>query len=162
MDIVVRGYTPEDLEQMRLIWNAVVEEGMAFPQEEELTPQQARHFFEGQSYTGVACSGGEVLGLYILHPNNVGRCGHIANTSYAVKAGQRGKQIGRRLVRHSMATAAGLGFTILQFNAVVASNHGAIHLYKKLGFTQLGVIPKGFKTKSGRYEDILPFYIALA
>lgn len=29
-------------------------------------------------------------------------------------------------------------------NAVVASNKAALHLYKKLGFIQLGIIPKGF------------------
>jgi len=29
-------------------------------------------------------------------------------------------------------------------NAVVASNKATLHLYKKLGFIQLGIIPKGF------------------
>ena len=28
----------------------------------------------------------EIVGLYILHPNNIGRCGHICNASYAVKS----------------------------------------------------------------------------
>ena len=32
---------------------------------------------------------------------------------------------------------------------------------KKLGFTQLGVIPKGFLLKNGSYEDIIPHYIEL-
>ena len=35
-------------------------------------------------------------------------------------------------------------FKILQFNAVVASNKAALHLYKKLGFIQLGIIQKDF------------------
>jgi len=33
----------------------------------------------------------------------------------------------------------------MQFNAVVATNASAIHLYEKLGFVRLGVIPKGYK-----------------
>ena len=37
----------------------------------------------------------------------------------------------------------------------------ALKLYKKLGFTQLGVIPKGFLLKDGNYEDIIPHYIEL-
>ena len=53
------------------------------------------------------------------------------------------------------------GFRVLQFNAVVATNAGARHLYEKLGFTQLGVIPKGFLLKDGSYEDIIPHYIEL-
>ena len=37
---------------------------------------------------------GKVYGLYILHPNNVGRCGHICNASYAVSSDARGRHIG--------------------------------------------------------------------
>ena len=49
----------------------------------------------------------------------------------------------------------------LQFNAVVKSNASALHLYEKLGFTQLGVIPGGFLMKDGSYEDIIPHYHVL-
>ncbi len=61
---------------------------------------------------------GCIYGLYILHPNNVGRCGHICN----------------------------------------ASNTHARHLYERLGFVQLGVIPGGFRMKDGHDEDICPYY----
>jgi RimJ/RimL family protein N-acetyltransferase len=60
-----------------------------------------------------------------------------------------------------MAAAGRLGFRILQFNAVVATNAAAIHLYKKIGFTPLGVIPGGFRMDDGSYADIFPFYIEL-
>lgn len=161
MGVTIRKYTEDDLPEMREIWNSIVDEGVAFPQEDVLDSHRAQMFFAGQSYTGVAQDNGEIVGLYILHPNNVGRCGHIANASYAVKAGQRGKHIGEYLVNDSMMVAASLSFRILQFNAVVASNKGALHLYKKLGFTPLGTIPGGFKMKNGTYEDIIPFYITL-
>ena len=103
----------------------------------------------------------KTLGLYILHPNNVGRCGHICNASYAVSKTARGRGIGRILVKDCISRAKTLGFRILQFNAVVASNTPALNLYKDLGFTQLGVIPKGFKNKNGDYEDIIPHFIEL-
>ena len=102
---------------------------------------------------------GEVVGLYSLHPNNVGRCGHICNASYAVKSGCRGLHIGEALVRDCLVQAGRLGFTILQFNAVVESNLRARRLYTRLGFTQLGVIPGGFRMKDGTYENICPYYI---
>ena len=66
--------------------------------------------------------------------------------------------MGEMLVRHCMEKGKELGFGILQFNAVVASNKGALHLYEKLGFTKLGVIPGGFLMKDGSYEDIIPHY----
>lgn len=99
--------------------------------------------------------------MYILHPNNVGRCGHICNASYAVKKNRRGMHIGEAMVRDCMEKGRELGFKILQFNAVVKTNSAALALYKKLGFKQLGVIPKGFMLKSGEYEDIIPHYIEL-
>lgn len=163
MSIIVRAYTNEDLSAMVEIWNQVVEDGVAFPQLELLDEVSGRTFFEEQSFTGAAIEEetGLVVGLYILHPNNVGRCGHISNASYAVRRGQRGKHIGEALVTHCLAQAKKLGFQILQFNAVVASNASALHLYEKLGFVRLGVIPKGFLMKDGTYQDIIPHYHVL-
>lgn len=161
MSVIIRKYTCNDLPEMKNIWNAVVEEANSFPQDKPLSDNDAMIFFSGQSYTGIAEDNGIIVGLYILHPNNIGRCGHIANASYAVKAGHRGKHIGEALVKDSMRVAADLSFKILQFNAVVAKNMGAIHLYKKLGFKQLGTIPGGFRINDEIYEDIIPFYIEL-
>jgi ribosomal protein S18 acetylase RimI-like enzyme len=66
--------------------------------------------------------------------------------------------MGRLLVEDSMAQARALGYRILQFNAVVASNAGARRLYEKLGFVQLGIIPGGFRMPDGTYADICPYY----
>ena len=154
----IRGFTKQDVPAMTEIWNEVVEAGLAFPQEETLTAEQAEQFFASQSFTAVAEDNGVIAGLYILHPNNVGRCGHIANASYAVRRELRGKQIGRELVSHSLRKCAELGFRILQFNAVVADNKPALALYESLGFRRLGVIPGGFRKKDGSYADIIPHY----
>ena len=159
MSVYVRGLEERDLAEAVRIWNQVVEDGLAFPQLELLTVETGRDFFAQQSFTGVACTPeGEVAGLYILHPNNVGRCGHICNASYAVDRNRRGEHVGEALVRHCLEKGRELGFRILQFNAVVASNASALALYRKLGFVQLGTIPGGFLLKDGRYEDIIPHY----
>ena len=47
------------------------------------------------------------------------------------------------------------------WNEVVESNIHARHLYERIGFTQLGVIPNGFRMKDGHYENICPYYIEL-
>ena len=119
----------------------------------------AKEFFSSQTHCAVALSEDEVVGLYILHPNNVGRCGHISNASYAVASRARGMHIGERLVTDCMRQAKLHGFSIIQFNAVVATNLAARHLYERLGFRQLGKIPGGFRMKNGEYEDICPYYI---
>ena len=159
-EIVIRAYDEKELPEMIRIWNEVVEEGIAFPQEEILTLQTGSQFFSSQTYSAVAVNAGtqEVCGLYILHPNNVGRCGHICNASYAVRPDLRGLHIGEKLVLDCLHQGKCHGFKVLQFNAVVASNVHARHLYERLGFTQLGTIPKGFRMKDGHYEDICPYY----
>ena len=160
MNIKVRKYTDIDLPKMIMIWNEVVEEGIAFPQVDLLNEYTGKDFFASQSYCGVAedIDTKNILGLYILHPNNIGRCGHIANASYAVSSSYRGFHIGEILVVHCMEIGKADGFKILQFNAVVKTNSSARYLYEKLGFQQLGTIPGGFLMKEGHYEDICPYY----
>ena len=154
----VREYNDQDLKEIIRIWNEVVEEGIAFPQEDTLDMESGADFFTSQSYTGVAEEDGKIYGLYILHPNNIGRCGHICNASYAVSSKCRGQHIGEKLVMDCLSKAKELGFRVLQFNAVVESNIHARHLYERLGFTQLGTIPGGFRMKDGHYENICPYY----
>ena len=143
------------------IWNEVVREGIAFPQEDELDLATGDEFFSAQSFTGLAVDGEEILALYILHPNNVGRCAHISNASYAVRSDVRGRHIGEIIVKDSIDRARELGFKILQFNAVVATNIHARHLYQRLGFKELGTIPGGFRMPDGSFEDIVPQFICL-
>ena len=116
MEIQVRAYTQADLPALIRIWNEVVEDGVAFPQEELLDASSGAAFFAEQTCTAVAVDRqtGHIYGLYILHPNNV-----------------------------------------------VASNTHARHLYERLGFQPLGVIPGGFRMKDGHYEDICPYYHVL-
>lgn len=158
----VRAYEKKDLDAVNAIWNEVVEDGIAFPQLELLDRESGSAFFSSQTYTGVAEDAqGHVLGLYILHPNNIGRCGHIANASYAVSSKARGFHIGEALVMDSLRKAAAYGFRVMQFNAVVESNIHARHLYERCGFVQLGTIPGGFRMKDGHYENICPYYHTL-
>ena len=160
MNIIVRSFEERDLPAMREIWNHVVDEANAFPQEEGLGAEEAAPFFAGQTVSAVAedTESGRIVGLYILHPNNVGRCGHLANASYAVAPGIRGQHIGEKLVLDCLQQATAHGFRVLQFNAVVAGNGAARHLYEKLGFTLLGTVPGGFRLKDGSYEDICLYY----
>lgn len=161
MEVIIRRYKKEDIPSMLEIWNKVVEDANAFPQIDKLSQKDAEDFFASQTFTGVAIKDGQVVGLYILHPNNVGRCGHIANASYAVSENCRGHHIGEKLVKHSMKMGREFGFSILQFNAVVSTNASAIHLYEKIGFHRVGVVKNGYFLGNGKYEDIIIYYIEL-
>ena len=160
--MIVRAYEERDLDGMIEIWNEVVEEGEAFPQEEYLDRAAGAEFFASQTYAAVAVEEADntVHGLYILHPNNIGRCGHIGNASYAVRSESRCRHIGEKLVLDCLEQAKA-HFKLLQFNAVVDSNIHARHLYERLGFVSLGSVPKGFRMKDGHFEDIWLYYYKL-
>ena len=161
--ITVEKYSRENILSAIEIWNEVVREGIAFPQEDELNEISGDEFFSAQSFTGLAkdTETNEILAIYILHPNNVGRCGHISNASYAVKSNLRGRHIGEIIVKHCIEKARELGFKILQFNAVVATNIHARNLYRRLGFKELGIIPNGFRMPDGTFADIVPQFLTL-
>ena len=63
MQITVRAYQPSDLPAMIRIWNEVVEDGIAFPQEHFLDEQTGAEFFAKQTYSAVAEVDDKVLGL---------------------------------------------------------------------------------------------------
>ena len=52
--MIIRGYNEKDLGAMIEIWNEVVEDGIAFPQEEALDKSGGEAFFASQTYCGVA------------------------------------------------------------------------------------------------------------
>ena len=158
MEVRVRPYIEQDIPAMAAIWNRVVVDGQAFPQDEPVADDEAGEFFGSFDHCGVAFADDRIVGMYEIRPNNIGRCGHIANASYAVDPDCRNMHAGRALVSDSLEQAKRLGYRIMQFNAVVASNTHARHLYERLGFTQLGVIPGGFRLKDGGYADIIPHY----
>lgn len=47
------------------------------------------------------------------------------------------------------------------WNEVVATNTHALHLYERIGFKKLGIIPGGFRMPDGTYEDTIPHYYIL-
>ena len=55
--MVIRKYKEQDLPAVIGIWNEVVEEGIAFPQEDILNKESGAEFFASQSFTGVAEEG---------------------------------------------------------------------------------------------------------
>lgn len=161
MDIVFMKYRKEDLQIMKEAWNDILDEGVAFPGLDlyDLDTFQAM-LHQQDAVTGLYVN--DVLqGYYILHPNNIGRCSHVANASYVMLKESRGKHLGKSLVEHSLIEAKQLGFRGMQFNAVVASNTKALHIYETLGFQKIGKIEGGFLLKNGVYSDMYIFYKSL-
>ena len=159
MNHTFRPAQPGDTPLLREIWNHILEEGSFFPGEEPYQDDGGfAAFLAEQSAVTCLLADGRVAGYYILHPNNIGRCGHVANASYVLDRAFRGRGLGRPLVERSLEEAAALGFRGMQFNAVVAGNTAALRIYRGLGFQTVGTIPGGFLLPDGTYSDMYVMY----
>src|SRR3546814_3874644 len=96
--------------------------------------------------------------MYKFGANYPGLGSHVASATYIVRPAAQGKGIGRALVQHSLSRAKNDGFMAMQFNYVVSSNAPAVELYKKLGFTIAGTLPKAFRHQQLGLVDAYVMY----
>ncbi len=114
------------------------------------TPKESleKNWFAEYMDTFVAVDGDEILGTYIIKPNQIDLGDHIANCSYMVNPKYYGRGIGNQLCEHSINFAKQKGFLGIQFNIVVSTNENAVKLWQKFGFEIIGITPKGFRHKT--------------
>jgi len=140
-----------DLDRDRdAVWNIftkVISSGDTYVFDPE-TPKESlsKHWFADYMSTFVAENeNGEVVGTYVIKPNQIDLGNHIANGSYMVSPDNHGKGIGKLLCDHSIEFAKSEGFLGIQFNIVVSTNLPAVALWKKFGFEIIGTTPNGFR-----------------
>ena len=103
-------------------------------------------WIELPSATFVACNeAGDILGTYIIKPNQPGLGSHVCNCGYVVSKTAQGQGIAAQMCEHSQKLAVEMGFRAMQFNFVVATNTGAVRLWQKLGFEIVGTLPGVFQ-----------------
>ena len=99
-----------------------------------------------------------LVGTYYIKPNQPGLGAHVCNCGYIVSQEASGRGIASMMCRHSQEQAVARGFRAMQFNMVVATNEVALHLWKKLGFQVIGLLPKAFKHSKHGFVDAFIMY----
>lgn len=144
----------EDFPAIWQIFKDVIKGGDTYVNDEKTTKKEAREkWLNKKAHTFVAKKDDQILGVYLIKPNQVGRGSHIANASYIVSKNARGLGVGKTLALHSIDMARKLKFHAIQFNFVVSTNETAVNLWKLVGFEIIGTIPKAFKHKTLGYVD---------
>jgi L-amino acid N-acyltransferase YncA len=144
--ITIRKAEEADFEAIWPIFHQVVRRGDTYTYDPETTRGQAHSIWmSGGHSTYVACVDGRVVGTYILKPNQPGLGSHVANAGYMVGVDGRGKGVGRAMCEHSLDEARRMGFRAMQFNIVVSTNESAVALWKKLGFSVVGTLPRAYR-----------------
>ncbi|SFN69520.1 Ribosomal protein S18 acetylase RimI [Roseovarius lutimaris] len=112
--------------------------------------------------TYVAESGDEILGTYYIKTNQQGGGAHVCNCGYMVASAARGRGVAHAMCLASQDQARAMGYLAMQFNFVVATNLGAIKLWRSLGFETVGLLPRAFAHPTQGLVDALVMYKWLA
>ena len=143
--MIIRRATADDAAAIWSIFQAVVAPGDTYAFTSDTTETDAVAYFLGPGITSfVAEDDGQVIGMYKLIGNRIGRGSHVANASFMVDPTAQGRGAGRALGEHCLHEARRQGYEAMQFNFVVSTNTAGVALWKKLGFEIVGTLPKAF------------------
>ncbi|KAF9366926.1 hypothetical protein BGX34_000045 [Mortierella sp. NVP85] len=170
------------VDAMRHVLNEELERGDTYPHEFPLDMTQFEgYFFSGDAFVllkGRYQQATEVdprkeikdwekdlLGFFYIKPNFPGRCSHICNGGFVVNPIHRGLGIGSILGKSFLKLVPIIGYKSSMFNLVFESNVASIKLWRRLGFKEIGRIPKagrlrgqGATPDTEGYVDAIQFY----
>jgi DNA-binding MarR family transcriptional regulator/L-amino acid N-acyltransferase YncA len=162
-DVVIRRAGDSDREAVLHIARELVRTADTYAYEPDIDDDDLWRYWcpPGPGDGFVAELDGQIVGMFVIRPNNPGPGSHVANASYAVRADVRGIGLGRQMGQASLELATDLGYRAMQFNTVVSTNANAVHLWRALGFHIVGTIPDGFRLPDGRHVPHHIMYRAL-
>jgi L-amino acid N-acyltransferase YncA len=154
--VIIRDATDEDWPSIGSFFAAIVRAGTTYAYPENLSSAEAQALWmaEPPGKTVVAVSDERILGSATMGPNRPGRGSHIATASFMVDPEYHGRGTGRALGLHVVSWARASGYLGMQFNAVVETNHAAVHLWQELGFEILATVPGAFNHREYGYVGL--------
>jgi L-amino acid N-acyltransferase YncA len=156
---------PAGLSDADAIWSILeptIRAGETYTLPRAMDREQALAYWSSPGHTVfVAEEDGELLGTYYLRANQKGGGAHVGNCGYMTAAKASGRGVATAMCAHSLEYARSLGFRAMQFNFVVSTNVGAIHLWQKFGFATVGRLAGAFLHPSLGYVDALVMYRTL-
>jgi ribosomal protein S18 acetylase RimI-like enzyme len=101
-----------------------------------------------------AVTGNEVVGWADITPSSIPECAHRGELGMGVSAQHRGKGIGSRLLEACLAHARKINLAKVELT-VYTNNAAAIALYRKYGFTEVGVRRDYRRLDGITYDELL-------
>jgi GNAT superfamily N-acetyltransferase len=155
-----------DSEPLRRLFQTIIEEGDSYPHDRLPDPVDLEEYwFTGKS-TIVAYQQGsprstDLLGAFYLKPNWPGRARNVANAGFMVAPQWRNRGLGWLLGAMMLQYAKELGYRSVIFNLVFAENQVARCLWRKLGFSELAVLPGAVLKNDRTYQDAIIMWKSL-
>lgn len=155
-----------DIEPLHRLYEIIVNEGTSYPHDRSLGHEEfLDYWFRGKStvvaYTRDPGRPAELIGAFYLKPNWPGRARQVANAGFIVAPQWRNKELGWLLGATMLEYAKELGYRSVIFNLVFSENAEARHVWKKLGFSELAVLPGVVRKNDGTYQDAIIMFRSL-
>jgi ribosomal protein S18 acetylase RimI-like enzyme len=158
----IRAATDADHDAVWNIFHETVAAGDTYALDPKMPREDAlAYWFRADTHTYVAETDARVVGIYILRPNQLGPGSHVANAAFMVASDAQGSGVGRGMAEHCLSEARRMGFRAMQFNFVISTNTGAIHLWEQLGFKIVGTLPSAFRHPEKGYVDVYVMFRSL-
>ena len=110
MELQIRLAINADRDAIWQIFQSTVKRGDTYVFDPVISKGEAlAYWLSPANQTFVAVSEEQVLGTYILRPNQPGLGAHVANAAFMVNPKVRRSGIGRRMGEHALATAQSVG-----------------------------------------------------
>ncbi|UCH57764.1 MAG: GNAT family N-acetyltransferase [Candidatus Bathyarchaeota archaeon] len=157
-EVTLRAPRWSDLDDMLEFINSLVEEGADITADTKMTREAEVDWLglylsrlEKDQVVGIVTEvDGRFVGQVEVSPKS-GRSRHVGVLGISLGADYRDIGIGTELMREAEAQARRLGIKLMTLE-LFASNERALHIYEKLGYREVGRIPR-HNLKDGRYID---------
>lgn len=157
--MILRRAEPADFDAIWPLLRDVFRAGTTYAVDPAISKDDARtYWMTSARATYVAENEGRVVGTYYIKTNQSGGGAHICNCGYIVSPAARGQGLAAMMCDHSEQEARALGYMAMQFNFVLASNAGALRLWRRLGFAIIGTIPDAFDHPTEGMVDAYVMY----
>ena len=139
---------------------------LTYPDENRLDPERESRFLERREESPnelelIALADGRVVGTAGI--DAIGekyKVAHRAEFGVSVLKGYWGLGIGRAMLETCIQCARDAGYAQLELQ-VVADNKRAVAMYQKAGFVEYGRNPKGFRSRTAGFQEIISMRLEL-
>jgi L-amino acid N-acyltransferase YncA len=157
--VILRAPKWEDIDDMMECINSLVEEGADIMKDQKVTREQESDWL-AQCLSGIekgtqvyvaAEVDGKLVGTSHVSRFSPRRQSHVGQLGIVIKNGYRDIGIGTEMMKELIEQSKKMQLKVLTLN-LFATNKRAQHVYQKVGFKEVGRIPKGI-FKNGEYVD---------
>ena len=157
----IRRAEPTDWPAIWAMLEPVFRAGETYAVDRDITQHAAQVMWMDAPVESYVATDGDILGTFYIKTNHHGGGSHVCNCGYVVGVDAQGQGVAAQMCAASQTQARAQGYRAMQFNFVLTTNTGAIRLWERAGFAEVGRLPGVFLHPLEGYVDALVMHKSL-